>query len=404
MTFDIAAIRAQFPILSRQINGKPLVYLDSGASAQKPDVVIDAMSNFMRTSYANVHRGLHTLSNEATNAFEGARESVAVFIGANSDEIIFTKSATESLNLLAYTLGTSLKAGDEIIITELEHHANIVPWHMAALRTGAKLIWAPIEDDGSLDLDKFKALLNSKTKIISIAHISNVLGTRLPIEDIIKLGHEFGAKVIVDGSQGIVHENVDVKALDCDFYAFSSHKLYGPTGIGVLYGKMDELKALPPFLGGGEMIESVSKTAITYNDPPFRFEAGTPAIVEAVGLNAAINWLKSIDRKAAHAHENELLQIATEALQKRNRLKILGNSKGKAAILSFAIEGIHPHDISQILDKYGVAIRAGHHCAQPLMTRFGVQASARASFGIYNTKEEVGIFIDALDKAIEFLT
>lgn len=404
MTFDIDAIRAQFPILSRQINGKPLVYLDSAASAQKPNIVLEAMADFAHTSYANVHRGIHTLSNEATAAYEDAREATAQFIGAGANEIVFTKGATEAINLLAHSLGQGLKAGDEIIISELEHHANIVPWHMLCARSGAILRWANINDDGSIDMAHFKTLLNPRTKIVAIAHISNVLGTRLPIEEIVALAHEIGAKIIIDGSQGVVHEVVDVKAIDADFYVFSSHKLYGPTGIGVLYGKSELLNQMPPFLGGGEMIEIVTKGSVTFNESPFRFEAGTPPIMEAVSLHAAIDWLNTFDRAAIAAHENALLELATNELRKRNRVRILGTTNGKAPILAFAVEGVHPHDISQILDKYGVAIRAGHHCAQPLMTRLGLNSSARASFGIYNTIEEVGVFIEAIDKAIEFLT
>ncbi len=404
MTFDVNQIRAQFPILSRQVNGKPLVYLDSGASAQKPDCVINAMSDFMRTSYANVHRGLHTLSNEATNTFEDARKATENFINANEGEVVFTKGATEALNLLAYTLGQSLAPGDEIVITELEHHANIVPWQMLAMRSGAVVKWAKINDDGALNLEHFKSLLSEKTKIVSFAHISNVLGTRLPIKEMANMAREIGAKVIIDGSQGIVHEKVDVKDIDCDFYVFSSHKLYGPSGIGVLYGKFAELNKLPPFLGGGEMIETVTQEGVTFNEPPFRFEAGTPPITEAVGLKSAIDWISAQDRDAIHAHENELLIAATEAIRKNNRVKILGETIDKAAILSFVVDGVHPHDISQILDKYGVAIRAGHHCAQPLMTRMGVNASARASFAAYNTLQEVEIFAKSLEKAIEFLT
>lgn len=404
MTLDIEKIRAEFPILSRKINGKPLAYLDSAASAQKPNIVIDKMADFIKTSYANVHRGLHTLSNEATNEYENARKIVANFINANENEIVFTKGATEAINLLAYSLGHSVKTGDEIIISELEHHANIVPWQMLCARTGAVLKWANIDDNGQLDFDHFKSLLNEKTKIVSIAHISNVLGTRLPIEDIINAAKQYGAKTIIDGSQGIVHEIVDVKNLDCDFYVFSSHKLYGPTGIGVLYGKYESLNSLPPFLGGGEMIEKVTKDGVSFNEAPFRFEAGTPPIIESVGLGTAIKWLSAFDRGAISKHENSLLELATDELRKKNKVKIHGQTKNKSAILTFSIHGIHPHDISQILDKYGVAIRAGHHCAQPLMARLGVNATARASFGIYNNQNDVEQFLTALDKAIEFLT
>lgn len=403
MTLDINAIRNEFPILARKINNARLAYLDSGASAQKPNMVIDGMSDFAKTSYANVHRGIHTLSNEATSAYENSRKKVANFINADEGEIVFTKSATESLNLLTNSLGASLKSGDEILITELEHHANIVPWHMICAKTGAVLKWARINDDGSLDIDDFKANLSDNTKIVSFAHISNVLGTKLPINQLTQLAHQYGTKVIIDGSQGIVHEKVDVKAIDCDFYIFSSHKLYGPTGIGVLYGKSELLNKMPPFLGGGEMIETVTKTNVTFNEAPFRFEAGTPAIIEAHGLGLAIDWINQFDRNEINAHEKSLLDAATNALRGKNKVKIHGTTKDKAAILTFSIDNIHPHDISQILDKYGVAIRAGHHCAQPLMARLGVSATARASFGIYNNMDDVEQFLNAIDKAIEFL-
>lgn len=401
--FDIAQIRAQFPILGREINGKPLVYFDSAASAQKPESVINAMSDFMRTSYANVHRGIHTLSNEATAAYEGARKSIANFIGAMENEIVFTKGTTEGINLIAHSFGETLVEGDEIIITELEHHANIVPWYMLSQRKGVKLRFADINDDGSLNIEHFQSLLSGNTKMVAFAHISNVLGTRIEIEEMTRLAHAFGAKVLIDGAQGIVHEKIDVKAIDCDFYVFSGHKLYGPSGIGAVYGKSEILNNLPPFLGGGEMIEHVSKEEITYNEAPFLFEAGTPPITEAVGLKAAIDFLNNIDRGAVLEHENRLYDIAAAELRKRNHIRIFGETKNKAPILTFAIDAIHPHDISQILDKYGVAIRAGHHCAQPLMQRLGVSATARASFGLYNTENEIDIFLHALDKAIQLL-
>lgn len=404
MTLDIEKVREDFPILSRKINNNRLAYLDSAASAQKPNIVIDSMANFMRNSYANVHRGLHTLSNEATNEYENARKIVAKFIKAQENEIVFTKGATEALNLLCHSLGQGLKAGDEIIISELEHHANIVPWQMLCSRLGVVLKWANIDEEGQIEIEHFKSLLNSKTKIVSVAHISNVLGTKLPIHEITRLAHEFGAKVIIDGSQGIVHEEIDVKKIDCDFYVFSSHKLYGPTGIGVLYGKFEELNLLPPFLGGGEMIEKVSKDGVSFNIAPFRFEAGTPPIIEAIGLANAILWLEQFDRNAVSQHENELYHLAFEGLKSKNNVIIHGNTKNKAAILTFSVKNIHPHDISQILDKYGVAIRAGHHCAQPLMAKLGINASARASFGIYNDKEDVQQFLNAINKAIEFLS
>jgi cysteine desulfurase / selenocysteine lyase len=402
--FDVHALRAQFPILSRTVNGKPLVYLDSAASSQKPNAVIDAMADFQRTSYANVHRGLHTLANEATQAFEDARQKVANFVNAGSpDEIIFTKGATEAINLVAAGISQSLKAGDEILITEMEHHANIVPWHMACQRSGATLVWAPIRADGALDMVAFSRLVTANTKMIAISHMSNVLGSVQDVKAIVALAGNVGAQVLVDGCQGAVHLDVDVADIGADFYVFSGHKLYGPTGIGVLHGSPAALAALPPWQGGGEMIEIVSKEAITYNVPPFRFEAGTPAITEAVGLGAAIDWLTSQDRTAIHAHEQALHDYAMEALKGVNGLNIYGTAPGKGAIIAFNIEGAHPHDVAQLLDRYGVAVRAGHHCAQPLMKELGVTATARASFAAYNSFEEVDAFVVALAKARDFL-
>jgi cysteine desulfurase / selenocysteine lyase len=402
--FDVHALRAQFPILSRTVNGKPLVYLDSAASSQKPNAVIDAMADFQRTSYANVHRGLHTLANEATQAFEDARQKVANFVNAGSpDEIIFTKGATEAINLVAAGISQSLKAGDEILITEMEHHANIVPWHMACQRSGATLVWAPIRADGALDMVAFSRLVTANTKMIAISHMSNVLGSVQDVKAIVALAGNVGAQVLVDGCQGAVHLDVDVADIGADFYVFSGHKLYGPTGIGVLHGSPAALAALPPWQGGGEMIEIVSKEAITYNVPPFRFEAGTPAITEAVGLGAAIDWLTSQDRAAIHTHEQALHDYAMEALKGVNGLNIYGTAPGKGAIIAFNIEGAHPHDVAQLLDRYGVAVRAGHHCAQPLMKELGVTATARASFAAYNSFEEVDAFVVALAKARDFL-
>jgi cysteine desulfurase / selenocysteine lyase len=403
-SFDIHALRAQFPILSRTVHGQPLVYLDSAASAQKPNVVIDAMAAFQRTSYANVHRGLHTLANEATQAYEDARQKVANFINAGSaDEIVFTKGATEAINLVAAGLAQSLKSGDEIIITEMEHHANIVPWHMACERTGATLVWAPILPNGALDMDALANLITAKTKVVAVSHMSNVLGSVQDVKAIVALARGVGAAILIDGCQGVVHLGVDVADIGADFYVFSGHKIYGPTGIGVLHGTPAALSALPAWQGGGEMIEIVSKEQITYNVPPFRFEAGTPAITEVVGLGAAIDWLTSQDRAAIHAHEQALHDYAMDALRGVNGINIYGTAQGKGAIIAFNIEGAHPHDVAQLLDRYGVAVRAGHHCAQPLMKELGVSATARASFAAYSTFEEVDTFAAALAKARDFL-
>jgi len=402
--FDVEAIRAQFPILQRTVHGKPLIYLDSAASAQKPDAVLDAMTDLARTSYANVHRGLHTLANETTEAYEAARETVARFINAEPTEIVWTKSATEAVNLVAASFGLSLKSGDEIVISEMEHHANIVPWHFLRERKGVVLKFVPVTDDGRLDMEAYKGLLSERTKMVALTHMSNVLGTVNDITEIVRLAHAAGAPVLLDGCQGVVHTRVDVKAMDVDFYVFSGHKLYGPTGIGVLYGKAERLAALPPYQGGGEMIASVSMDAITYADPPHRFEAGTPAILEAVGLGAAIEWLNGLDRDAIFAHEHALYERVAERLRGVNGLKILGEAPGKGAVLSFTIEGAHAHDIAQVLDRYGVAVRAGAHCAEPLMRRFGVTSSARASFALYNTQAEADAFVDALAKARSFFS
>ena len=402
MAFDAHAIRAEFPILARQVNGKPLVYLDTAASAQKPRAVIDAMVHAMEYSYANVHRGLHTLANETTEAYEAARGSVARFIGAEPTEIVFTKGATEAINLVASGLGASLQAGDEILLSEMEHHANIVPWHFLRERLGVVLKFTPVTDDGRLDVEAFKALLGQRTKVVGLTHMSNVLGTVNPVAELTRLAHDAGALVLIDGCQAVVHQPVDVKALDADFYVFSGHKLYGPTGIGALYGKAERLAALPPYQGGGEMIGSVSLETITYADPPHRFEAGTPPILEAIGLGAAIEWLAGLDRTAIAAHEHALYDHVRTRLNGANWLRVLGEAPGKGAILSFTVEGAHAHDIAQILDQYGVAVRAGTHCAEPLMKRFGVTSSARASFALYNTHEEADAFVDALTKTQAF--
>ncbi len=402
-SFDVEAVRAEFPILAREVHGKPLIYLDSGASAQKPKAVIDAMVQAMEGSYANVHRGLHTLANETTDAYEQARESVRRFINAPSvNEVVFTKGATEAINLVASSYGLSLKAGDEIVVSQMEHHANIVPWHFLRERQGIVLKFVPVLDDGRLDMDAYRALLGPKTKMVALTHMSNVLGTINPVNEIIEAAHAVGAPVLLDGAQAIVHMPVDVQALDVDFYVFSGHKLYGPTGIGVLYGKAERLAALPPYQGGGEMIGTVAEATITYADPPHRFEAGTPAIVEAIGLGAAVEWLEKLDRKAVAAHEAALYRRVRQGLEGANWLTEIGQAPGKGSIFSFTVEGAHAHDIAQILDRYGVAVRAGTHCAEPLMRRFGLTSSARASFALYNTLDEADSFVEALVKAQGF--
>ena len=403
MTFDPHAVRAQFPILSRQVNGKPLIYLDSAASAQKPRAGIDAMVRVMETSYANVHRGLHTLANETTEAFEAARESVRRLINAGSaNEVIFTKGATEAINLVAASFGLGLQAGDEIVLSEMEHHSNIVPWHFLRERKGVVLRFVPVTDAGELDLDAYRALLGPKTRLVAISHMSNVLGTVNPVAEIIAAAHAAGVPVLLDGCQAIVHEAVDVRALDVDFYAFSGHKLYGPTGIGALYGKAERLAALPPYQGGGEMIGTVALDEITYADPPHRFEAGTPPIIEAIGLGAAAEWVMGLARQAVMAHEHALYRRVKERLGGANWLTEIGTAPGKGPIFAFTVEGAHAHDIAQILDRYGVAVRAGTHCAEPLMRRFGVTSTARASFALYNTLEEADAFADALSRAQTF--
>mgnify|MGYP005821360497 FL=1 len=402
MAFDVETVRAQFPILQRQVNGKPLVYLDSAASAQKPRAVISAMTGAMEQSYANVHRGLHTLANETTEAYEAARRSVERFINADEGEVVFTKGGTEAINLVAAGLAGTLSAGDEILLTQMEHHANIVPWHFLRERLGVVLRFAPVTDTGELDLDAFRQMLGPRTKVVAFSHMSNVLGTVNPAADLTRMAHEAGALVLVDGCQAIVHQPVDVKAIDADFYVFSGHKLYGPTGIGILHGKAERLAALPPYQGGGEMIGQVTEEAITYADPPHRFEAGTPPIIEAIGLGAAIEWLNGLDRRAIAAHEARLYDRMMEGLAGANWLRVIGEAPGKGAILSFMMEGAHAHDVAQILDRYGVAVRAGTHCAEPLMRRFGVTSSARASIGLYNTEADIDAFVQSLSKTQTF--
>ncbi len=402
--YDIDAIRADFPILSREVHGKPLVYLDSGASAQKPRAVIDAIAHTYEYEYSNVHRGLHYLSNATTEAYEHARESVRRFINAKSaDEVIFTKSATQAINMVAYGWAMQeLGEGDEIILTQMEHHSNIVPWHFLRERQGVKLKWVPVGDDGSFNIEDFRAAITERTRMVAITHMSNVLGTVVPLKEVVKIAHEHDIPVLADGSQGIVHMPVDVQELDIDFYAFTGHKLYGPSGIGVLYGKMDRLKAMRPFEGGGEMILDVFEDEITYADPPHRFEAGTPPIAQAIGLGKAIEYIESIGHAAIVAHENDLRDYAHQELSKINSLRIFGTTPDKGAIVSFELEGIHAHDVSTVIDRAGVAVRAGTHCAQPLLQRFGVTSTCRASFAMYNTRAEIDVLVAALEKARSF--
>ena len=397
------AARAQFPILSRSVNGRPLVYLDSAASAQKPRAVIDAMTAAMEGSYANVHRGLHTLANETTEAFEAAREGVARFLNAESSaSIVWTKGGTEAINLVAAGIGQSIQPGDEIIVSQMEHHSNIVPWHMLRERHGAVLKWIPVLDDGSLDMAAYADLLGPRTRMVAVTHMSNVLGTINPVRAITEMAHAAGAQVLIDGCQGAVHAAPDVQAIGCDFYVFTGHKLFGPTGIGVLYGTAAALEALPPYQGGGEMIETVTEDTVRYAKPPHRFEAGTPPILEAIGLGAAIEWLKPFDSGAIRAHEQALLAHVRARLDGLNWLREIGTAEGKGSIFTFTVDGAHAHDIAQVMDRYGVAVRAGLHCAEPLAKRFGLTSSARASFALYNTVEDADAFADALIKAREF--
>ncbi len=404
--YDVEAIRKDFPILSRRVHDKPLVYLDNAASAQKPRAVIDAVCGAYENQYANVHRGLHFLSNAATDAYENAREIVRGFLNASStDEIIFTKGATEAINLVAYGYAMQeLGEGDEIILSQMEHHSNIVPWHFLRERLGVKLVWVPVDDDGGFDIDRFASAITDRTRLVAITHMSNVLGTVVPIDQVAKIAHARDIPVMVDGSQGAVHLPVDVRTADVDFYAFTGHKLYGPSGIGVLYGKGEFLRRMRPFNGGGEMILDVFEDEITYADPPHRFEAGTPPIVQAIGLGAAIEYVRSIGHEAITAHENGLRDYAHERLSTINSLRVFGNQPDKGAIFAFELEGIHAHDVSMVIDREGVAVRAGTHCAQPLLTRFGVTSTCRASFALYNTKAEIDALADALEKARAFFT
>lgn len=402
---DIEQIRADFPILHQQVNGKPLVYLDNGATTQKPQVVIDALANYYRTTNSNVHRGAHTLSDQATQMFEDARITMQKFLNAEkSEEIIWTRGTTESINLVAQTwVRSNVKPGDEIIISGMEHHSNIVPWQMVCEQTGAILKVIPVLDDGSLDYDGYLKLLSDKTKFVAVVHVSNALGTLNPVEDIIREAHKVGAKTLIDGAQAVAHWDIDVQALDCDFYAFSGHKLFGPTGLGVLYGKEALLNAMPPYQGGGEMILHVSFEKTTYNVLPYKFEAGTPNIAGAIAMAAAVDYLNSLDRIALAKHEDALLARANELAAQTDGLRLVGTSKNKASVFSFLIEGTHPHDVGTLLDQQGIAVRTGHHCAMPVMEQFDIPGTVRASFTFYNTLEEVDALFKAIEKVKMFL-
>ncbi|WBU40619.1 aminotransferase class V-fold PLP-dependent enzyme [Marinobacter alkaliphilus] len=397
--FDVEAIRRDFPILAQEINGKPLVYLDNGASAQKPQAVLDAMDRYYREMHSNVHRGAHTLGDRATTAFEGAREIVRHFLNAPSTkEIIWTRGTTEAINLVANGLAPRLKSGDEILVSHMEHHANIVPWQMIAERTGAKVVPVQVTPDGELDLDSFNSLLNERTRVLALTHVSNVLGTVNPVAPLIEQAKKQGVVTLIDGAQAVPHFKPDVQALGCDFYVFSSHKLFGPTGIGVLYGRAELLEEMPPYQGGGEMIERVSFERTTWNVLPYKFEAGTPAIAEAVGLAAAIDYLDGLDRQAMEAAENALFIRANELVETVPGMEIIGTARQKVPVMSFKIAGLHPSDIGTLLDQQGIAIRTGHHCAMPLMDFYGVPGTARASFAFYNTLEEVEKLFTGLQK------
>ncbi|MBM4217066.1 MAG: cysteine desulfurase [Gammaproteobacteria bacterium] len=400
--YDIARVRADFPVLSETVRGKRLAFLDTAASAQRPLAVIEAVDHYERTSHANVHRGVYQLSQKATDAFEGARERVRRFLNASSlKEVIFTRGTTESINLVAQSWGQRLGPGDEILITWMEHHANIVPWQMLCQRTGATLKVAPIDRRGELDLEAFRALLSSRTKLVAFTQVSNALGTVLPIKDMIAAARAAGALTLVDGAQAVAHQRVDVQALNCDFYAFSSHKLYGPTGIGVLWARESVLRDMPPWQGGGDMILTVSFSGTTYNEAPYRFEAGTPNMSGAVGLAAAIDYLEALGIERTHAHEQRLLGRATAALKAIEGVQIIGEAKEKSGVISFVVDGVHPHDLGTILDDEGVAVRTGHHCAMPVMEFFDVPATARASFGCYSDDADIDQLVRALGRARE---
>ena len=403
LDFDVERVRADFPLLRQQVNGKPLVYLDNGATSQKPQCVIDELVRYYTTENANVHRGVHTLSQLATDDYEGARSKVRRFLNAADDrEIIYTRGATEGINLVAQTFGRqNVGPGDEIVVSNMEHHSNIVPWQMLCEEKGAVLRVVPIDDSGELLMDEYEAMVGPRTKLVSITHVSNALGTVVPVERIVGIAHAQGVPVLLDGAQAVPHMPVDVRSLDCEFYVFSGHKLFGPTGIGILYGKGEILEAMPPFQGGGEMIKSVTFEKTIYNDLPYKFEAGTPNIAGAVGLGAAVDYVQALGFEGIEAHEAELLEYGTRALSAIEGLRIVGTAHHKAGILSFTLENIHPHDIGTILDEQGIAVRTGHHCAQPVMQRFQIPATARASLAFYNTKQDIDALVHGLDRVIE---
>jgi len=402
---DVYAIREQFPILSREVKGKPLVYLDNAATSQKPQIVIDALTDYYAGYNANIHRGIHTLADEATAAFEKARDAAQQFINAASrEQIIFTRGTTEGINLVAYTWGRqNIKAGDEIIISTMEHHSNIVPWQVLCEEKNAMLKVIPINDDGELLMDEYEKLLSAKTKLVSIVHVSNSLGTVNPVKKIIEAAHKVGAVVLVDGAQSTVHLDIDVQKMDCDFFAFSAHKLYGPTGIGVLYGKKHLLESMPVFQGGGEMIKEVSFEKTTFNDLPYKFEAGTPNIADTIAFKTAMDFVNNIGKEKIRKHEHDLLVYATSQLEQISGLRIIGKAKEKTSLVSFFIDKTHPQDIGILLDNRGIAVRTGHHCTQPLMSRFGIPGTVRASFAVYNTKEEIDELVIGLQKAVKML-
>jgi cysteine desulfurase/selenocysteine lyase len=399
-SLDVAALRSEFPALDQRVHGHPLVYLDNAATTQKPRAVIDVLRRYYEVDNANVHRGVHLLSQRATDAYEAAREKIRAFLNAQSAaEIIYTRNATEGINLVARAWGdANVRAGDEVLITAMEHHSNIVPWQLLCERAGALLRVAPIDDRGELIMSEFEALLTSRTRIVAAAHLSNALGTINPVAEIVRLAHDAGARVLIDGSQAAYHMPVDVQALGADFYVFTGHKVYGPTGIGVLYGRQHVLEAMPPFLGGGDMIRSVTFEGSTWNDLPYKFEAGTPNIAGAVGLGAAIDFVQGIGFDAIGPHESSLLDYGTSALQAVEGVRLIGTARRKASILSFVMEGVHPHDVGTIVDREGVAIRTGHHCAQPVMDRFGIPATARASIAVYNTRDDIDALVMALGR------
>jgi cysteine desulfurase / selenocysteine lyase len=401
--FDVDKIRTDFPILKQKIHGKPLVYFDNGATSQKPQVVIDALNRYYTTENSNIHRGVHFLSEQATTAYEAARHKIKHFINARSEqEIVFVRGTTEAINLVAQSYGrTFLKPGDEIIVSAMEHHSNIVPWQMLCEQTGARLRVVPINHDGELVLDEYCRMLNERTKLISITHVSNALGTIVPVKEIVRLAHERGVPVLVDGAQAAPHLKVDVQELDCDFYAFSGHKLFGPTGVGILYGRSELLDAMPPYQGGGDMISLVTFEKTHYNVLPYKFEAGTPHIAGGIALGAAVDYLEGLDWQQVEAHEHRLLTYATAALSEIKGLRIIGTAKEKVGVVSFVFDHVHAHDMGTILDQEGVAVRAGHHCAMPVMQRFGVPATTRASFALYNTRQEIDILLRGIQRALE---